>query len=166
MELLCVIDGAAFADNADLDLAGIFQLVLDLLDNILRDEHHTLVGNLLGLDHDTDLTAGLDRKGLVDTGEAAGNFFQLLQTLDVVFKIFASCTGSCGGQIVCSINDECCQRLRLNIAVVRFDGMDDFLVFLVLARNIDTELDMGAFDFLCQRLADVMQKTCIRSLSV
>ena len=160
MGLFCVVDSAAFADQADLDLTGIFQFRLDLLDNILCDKHHAFVGNLLRLDHNADFAACLDGEGLVDTREAACDLFKLLQTLDVVFQIFASCTGSCGGQIVCSVNNECGQRLRFYITVVRFNSMDDFLVFLVLAGDIDTELDMGAFDFLRQRLTDIMQKTC------
>ena len=74
--------------------------------NIPRKDDHIVVADLLRLDHDTDLTACLNSKGFLNSVEAVGNFLKLLETFDVVFKIFASCTGSCCGNRVGSLNNE------------------------------------------------------------
>ena len=79
--LFCVVDGTGLSEHVDLDLAGIFQLVFDLLGNIVREDGELIVGNLFGVDDDADLTACLNGKGLFHAGEGIGDLFQFLQTL-------------------------------------------------------------------------------------
>ena len=67
--LLGVLDGLGFPDQIDLDLSGVFQLVLDLLGDLPGQQHHTVLADLLRLDHDADLPAGLDGVGLIHAGE-------------------------------------------------------------------------------------------------
>src|SRR5712691_2813359 len=55
-----IVRGARFADHRHLDLAGIFQLVLDAPRDVLREPDGFLIGNLLALDHDADLATRLD----------------------------------------------------------------------------------------------------------
>ena len=52
-----------------LDLAGIFQLVLDALCQLTGQDNHLVLADLLGLDHDADLAACLDGIGLIYTLE-------------------------------------------------------------------------------------------------
>ena len=92
--LLCVLHSLGFPDHIDLDLAGIFQLGLDLLGNISCQMDHIVLGNDLGLDHDTDLAASLDGECLFHAGVGAGEFLQLLQTADVIFHVLAAGTGT------------------------------------------------------------------------
>ena len=82
--LLGVIHGLGFADQVDLDLAGVFELCLDLLGDVVGHEDHVVLGHVLGLDHDADLAAGLDGVGLLHAGEGAGELLELLQAADVV----------------------------------------------------------------------------------
>ena len=72
--LLRVVDGLGLAQEIDLDLAGVGQLVLDLLGDVAREQHHLILRDLLGLDHDADLAAGLNGKAVGDAGEALGDF--------------------------------------------------------------------------------------------
>ena len=74
----------------DLDHAGVAQLVLNLDRELASQQDHIFVLDLFGLDDDADLAAGLECKALVDALHAAGQLFQLLQTLDVGFEIFAA----------------------------------------------------------------------------
>src|SRR5262245_24496989 len=59
--LFCVVNGAGFADDRDFDLSRIFELVLDAAGDVFREPDRLLVGDLLTLDHDPDLAAGLQR---------------------------------------------------------------------------------------------------------
>ena len=67
--LFCVFDGFGLADDVDLDLTGIGKLLLDLLCDIARQEHHLILGNILGLDHNADLASGLDGVAARNAGE-------------------------------------------------------------------------------------------------
>ena len=93
-DLFCVFDSSRLSEKIDLDLAGIFQLALDLLCDLSGEENHFVFGNLIGLDHDSDLAAGLDSVGAFNTVEGVGELFELFKTLDVVFDVFAACTGT------------------------------------------------------------------------
>ena len=57
--LFRVLGGAAFADHADLDLAGVIQLVLDLFGNLAGQQDDLIITNLIRLDQDADLAACL-----------------------------------------------------------------------------------------------------------
>ena len=43
--------------------------------------------------------------------------------------------------------------------MVRLNGVDDVLVFLILLSDLDTQLNVGAFGLLGQRLSDVVEQT-------
>ena len=47
--LFRVLGGAAFADHADLDLAGVIQLVLDLFGNLAGQQDDLIITNLIRL---------------------------------------------------------------------------------------------------------------------
>ena len=84
MLLLCVIDCTRFAYHVDLDLAGIIQLVLDLLGDFAGEKHHLVVRNLLRIDDNANLAACLNGKRTGNTGRLVGDALELLQTLDIV----------------------------------------------------------------------------------
>ena len=44
--------------------------------------------------------------------------------------------------------------------MVCFNGVDDFLGFLVFPCDFNAQLYMGAFHFVGESLADVVEKTC------
>src|SRR5512146_899100 len=68
--LLGVLDGSGLANDGDLDLARVGQLVLDLLDDVAGEPGRGQVVDLVRPDEDPDLAAGLDRERLLDAGEA------------------------------------------------------------------------------------------------
>ena len=78
----------------DFDLAGVGQLFLDLLCDIASQEHHLILGNLLGLYHYADLAAGLNCIAAGNDGEALGYLLELFEALDVIFDILATRTGT------------------------------------------------------------------------
>src|SRR5688572_3019061 len=53
------LNGAGLSDDGDLDLARIFQLVLDPLGDVLGQPHRRLVRDPFAFDDDADLAAGL-----------------------------------------------------------------------------------------------------------
>src|SRR5262249_30584853 len=81
--LLCVINRPRFTNDGDLDLAGVLQFVLDPARDVLREPDRFFVGDLLALDHDADLAAGLEGEGLRDALERIGDALELLEPLHV-----------------------------------------------------------------------------------
>ena len=88
--LFCVFGAAGFADDVYADLTGIFQLLFDALGHFLGQHPGAVIGDILGLDHDAHLAAGLDGKALLHAGEGIGDLLQLFQALDVVFQALAA----------------------------------------------------------------------------
>ena len=64
--LLGVLDRARLADDRDLDLARVGQLLLDLADDVAGEPRRGQVVDLLGPDEDPDLAAGLDGERALD----------------------------------------------------------------------------------------------------
>ena len=63
---LCDILNPRFANHIDPNLARILHLLLNALCDIVRQDDHIVVRDLLRHDHDANLTARLHRKGLLD----------------------------------------------------------------------------------------------------
>ena len=144
----------------NLDRAGIFQLALNPFDDVAGDQRHLVIRDLIGLYDDADLAAGLDSIAFFYAGEGRSDLFEFFKTLDVVFEVFSSCAGTCGGNSVRCLNEGGNNRFGLNVSVMRFNGVEDRGAFFVLAADINADLDMGAFDLMVERLADVVQQTC------
>ena len=109
----------------DLDLSGILDVFLDLLRHIARDDLHSNVVNLFGLDHYAELAACLNCISLFDTVEFLCDLLELFKTLGVVLEILAACAGTCGGDSVRCLNENCNDSLGLDVVVVRLDGVND-----------------------------------------
>ena len=96
----------------DLDLTRVLELALELLDDLVRDDHHLLVVDLLRLHRYADFSARLDGVSLVDTREAVGDLLDLLEPLDVVLEVLASRSGSRRGDGVRRLYDDSRYGLR------------------------------------------------------
>ena len=68
--LLRVIDGLRLAQDVHLYLTGVGKLTLDLLGDIPCQKHHLILADVLWLDHDAYLAAGLNGIGACDAGKA------------------------------------------------------------------------------------------------
>ena len=81
-----VIDGACLPNDRDLDLSWVLQAFLDLLTHVARKPQGAQVLDVLGLNDDAYLTAGLNRERFLDAGKGIGNDLERLQALDVVLQ--------------------------------------------------------------------------------
>src|SRR3954464_15549655 len=88
-QLLRVIDGPALADDRDLDLARVFELVLDLAGDLVREEDGGIVVDLLWLDEHADLAAGLEGVDPIDASVAGGDLLERLLSIDVLLQALA-----------------------------------------------------------------------------
>src|SRR5215510_15276986 len=77
--LLRVLDRARLAHHRDLDLARVLELLLDLLGDVARHDLRREVVDVLGLDHDPDLAAGLHRVDLLDARIARADLLEPLE---------------------------------------------------------------------------------------
>src|ERR1700741_1909011 len=80
---LGIVNGAGLADHGDLDLSRILELALDPPRDVARQPDGFVVADLLALDHDANLTAGLQRERLRHALEGVGNLLELLEALDI-----------------------------------------------------------------------------------
>ena len=70
------------------------------------------------------------------------------------------CAGAGGGDRVGRLHDAGLDRVRLHVAVVRLDRVDDGLVLLVLAGEVHADGHVAALDLVVDGLAQVVEKTC------
>src|SRR3954471_19407741 len=63
------LNGARLPDHRHLDLARVFELVLDAPRDVLREPYGLFVGDTLAFDDDTDFASRLEREGLGDPFE-------------------------------------------------------------------------------------------------
>src|SRR5437867_9373085 len=74
------------ADDADLDLAGILELLLDLLGDVPGHDLRREIVDLLGLHHHPNLAAGLHRVGLRDARVGLADLLEAFQPLHVCLE--------------------------------------------------------------------------------
>src|SRR4051812_26899902 len=95
-----VFDESAFAPHRHANFAGIRQLLLDLLGDVPRQDDGLGVADLVAVDEDADLAAGLDRVDSGDAGLGLREGFQLLDALDVAVEGLAARARAGGGDRV------------------------------------------------------------------
>jgi len=130
--LFCVIDCAIFTNKAYLNLTGIFKVAFNLFNDFASSEHHLVITNNIGLNHNTNFAACLNCKGLFNTVEGVGDFLQLFKSLNIAFDIFSAGAWSCGRNCIGSLNKTGDNGFSLNIAVMSVNGVDNRLVFFIL----------------------------------
>src|SRR5688500_9356085 len=91
---LRVFDRTGLADHRHLDLARLGEVLLDLLGDVAREPDRLLVGDLLAVDDDPNLAAGLDGEALLHALEARGDLLELLEALDVGLEDLAARPGA------------------------------------------------------------------------
>ena len=94
----------------NLDLTGVFQLILDLFGNVPGQQDHLVLADLLGLDHDADLTARLNgdlNKALDSTAvkkRMADFSMEAMPGTPEQFKAFARAESKRWGEIIRTAN--------------------------------------------------------------
>ncbi|MPM14307.1 hypothetical protein SDC9_60669 [bioreactor metagenome] len=89
---------------------------------------------------------------------AAGDFLQLLETLNVVLQILAPRAGPGRGNRVRSLHKASHHRMGLHVVVVGLDGMNDVFLLLVLSGKFHAQLHMGAFHLVVHGLAQIVKQ--------
>ena len=84
---------SGFAQHGHFDFARIGQLFLERFGDVVADLGGRGVGGVLGAGQDAQFASGLDGKGVVDAGEAAGDGFEFFHALDIAFECFAAGAG-------------------------------------------------------------------------
>src|SRR5918995_98956 len=105
----------AFADNRHLYLAGILEVTLYLLGDVVGQLGGDTVVHLGGLDHNPYLTSGLDRIGFVYASVAEGDVLQGAQALYVGLRRLAPGAGAGRRDRVCSGDQHVLHRLHLDL---------------------------------------------------
>ena len=137
---LGVLDAADLADDGDLDLPRVLELLLDPLGHVAGQDLGGDVVDVLRLDHDPDLAAGLHGEDLVDARVAAGDLLEALQALDVGLERLPAGPGPAARDGVGGLGEDGLDGPLLDLAVVGFDGVDD-LASQVLARDIAKQVE-------------------------
>ena len=116
--------------------------------------------HLLRRNNYTNLTACLNSMSALNAGIGIGDLFQFLETLDIGFDIFLSCTRSCRRDSISSLNQNINNAIGFNIVMMGLDGMHNHGLFAISTCKISTNHRMRTFDLVVYRLADIVQKAC------
>src|SRR3990170_5339678 len=157
-KLLRVLHRAPFADDGDLDLPRVVQVLLYLLADLLRHPVGAEVIDLFGLDDDAYLAAGLDGERLRDAGEGVRHRLQRLQPLQVLVHGLAPSARSAAADRVGDDGDDRLHGGRLDLLVVRLDAVDDAGVDVVAPGELRADRGVSALHVVVDRLAQVVKK--------
>src|SRR5918993_4735954 len=108
----------ALADNRHLYLAGILEVTLYLLGDVVGQLGGDTVVHFGGLDHNPYLTAGLDRIGFVNPPVAEGDVLERAQAFDVGLSRLAPGAWAGRRDRVCRGDEHILDRLHLDLVVV------------------------------------------------
>src|SRR5262249_33823032 len=130
------VDGPALPNDGDLHLARVFEPVLDLPRDLMSKERRFVVADIARADDDPNLTSCLKRVDLLDAVLGRGELLECLETLDVLLETFAAGAGTACGDGIRRDEQNRFHRLRLDLVVVRFDGVDDAQGLAVAPREL------------------------------
>src|SRR5215211_113215 len=148
----------ALADDRHLYLAGVLEVSLYLLGDVVGELGGDTVVNLGGLDHHPYLTTGLDRVGFVYPPVAEGDVLQGAQALDVGLRRLAPGAGTGGRDRIGGGDEHVFDRLHLDLVVVGAYGAHDVVGLAALLREAAPDKGVGALDLVVYSLADVVQQ--------
>ena len=149
----------ALANHHDAHLTGIFHLFLDLMSNVVSENRGLSVRDLVGLNHDMNLAAGLHSIGTLNTLMSIGDLFKLLKTLDVVFSRLTTSARTRRRNGIGGLNQHRENRVRLNVGMVSLDGVNDGGLFTIATSKVGTNHSMRPLDIVIDSLSKVVQKT-------
>ena len=118
-----------------------------------------VVFDLSWINHDTDLTSCLKGKAILHSFKAIGDFFQIMETLDIAFKRFTTSTWTRCTQGICCSNDHCNDAFGFDISVVASNGIHHNWVFLVLTSQLRTNLNVATFNLAVNGFPNVMKES-------
>src|SRR3954462_20882 len=136
--LLRVFDRARLADDGDLDLARVLELLLDLLRDVPGEHLRGEVVDVVGLDHHAHVATRLHRVDLLDPGVVRADLLEPLEPLHVRLEALPPSAGSAARDVVGDLRDHRLDGALLDLAVVRLDAVDD------LGRLLHPPSDLGA----------------------
>src|SRR3954454_9531792 len=156
--LLRVLDGPRLADDGDLDLARVRQVVLDLLHDVAGEPRRREVVDLLGPDEDADLASRLDGERALDAREALRDPLQVLEALDVRLHRLAACSWPRGADRVGDLDDRRLDAGELDLLVVGRDPVHGLERHVVLLGDARADGGVRPLDFVVDGLADVVEQ--------
>src|SRR5450830_775125 len=158
LRLLGDVDGAALADHGDPDLARVVELVLDVPGDLAGQQRRGVVVDLGRLDHHAHLVARLHGEAFLHALLALGDALQRLEPLDVVLERLAAGAGPRRGDGVGGLHKDGLDSLRLDVLVVRLDGVAHALRLAVLLAELLRDVGVRTVDLVVDGLADVVQQ--------
>src|SRR5699024_10976155 len=115
-----------------------------------------VVVNPLRLNCDAHFASRIHSKGALDTGILFGNFFESVDTFDVLIQLFTPGARSSGRDGVGYLHDNCFQRFSWYFIVVGRNGVYNGLRFAMAAREIGPNQGVSALNLMAERFSDVV----------
>ena len=140
-------------------MSRIIHLFFDPVADVARHDLSLRLGNLLGLNHNTDLASRLQSKTGFDAAEVIGNRLQLLQTLEIQFRSLASGSRTGCTESVTGIGQRRINRQSLDLAMMRGHRIDHIFSFIVFPEDIGADRGMSSFNLVVNGFADIVEKT-------
>src|SRR6187397_1965949 len=155
---LRVLDRPRLADDRDLDLARVREVVLDLLHDVAGEPGRREVVDLLGANEDPDLAPGLDRERALHAGEALGDPLEILEPLDVRVHRLAAGTRPGRANRVGDLDDRRLDAGELDLLVMGGDPVHDLERHRVLLGDRRADRRVRSLHLVIDGLADVVEQ--------
>src|SRR5215211_1187150 len=153
-----VVRRTALADDRDLDLARVLDLLLHVAGDLVAEQRGAVVVDVVGPHDHADLPPGVHRIDLLDAVVALGDRLELVKPLDVLLERLAAGARAGAGQGVHDLHDHRLDGLQLHLVVVRLHGVGHGLALLVAPGQLAADERVGPFDLVRDGLADVVQQ--------
>src|SRR5205823_415614 len=136
----------------------ILQGLFNLSRNVAREDKSLLIVNLIRLNHHPQLPAGLDGETSINAWKRQADLLQVFQSVDISRHRFRASAGARGADGVGGA-DEYSQNVGVgDFVVMRGDAVDHIFGFTVTLDELCPDDGVGAFDFVIDGLADVVQQ--------
>ena len=117
------------------------------------------IGHLARLNHDVKLTTSLHGIRALNSIMSVRDLLKFLEALDVILSRLATSARTSGGNSVGGLNKNIKDAARLDIGMMRLNGMDNLRSLAIATGKISTDYGMRALNLMVNGLTEVVQQT-------
>ena len=114
------------------------------------------IGYLARLNHDVKLTTSLHGISALDSVMSVRNLLKLLETLDVILGGLTTSARTSGRNSVSSLNKNIKDATRLNVGMMRLNGVNNLRSLAIATSKIGTNHGMGTLNLMVNGLTKIV----------
>ncbi len=116
------------------------------------------IGYLARLNHDVKLTTSLHGISALDSVMSVRNLLKLLEALDVILGGLTTSARTSGRNSISSLNKNIKDATRLDVGMMRLNGVNNLRSLAIATSKIGTYHGMGTLNLMINGLAKIVQQ--------